>query len=60
MAILAKDFRKIIPIFDGHWSKGDLVIEVLPQLRHIKQGRLAYGARVVPRMQQLLKAGTMQ
>lgn len=60
MAVLAQDVGHVVVILRRHRRVRHLVVQVLPQLRHVHQRRLAYRARVVPRLEQLLEAGAVQ
>lgn len=60
VAIVAKDVHTLILVLERNGHAQRLRIQILPQRRHVNQRRLAGGAGVVTRRQQLIEAHLVQ
>ena len=60
VTISAKDGNFQVSVFRRHWSQIDLVIESLPNRRHVHHRNAARWTCVIPGLQQLLHALKVQ
>jgi hypothetical protein len=60
VTIFAQNLHQVAVILGGHRRVGHFVVQILPQLGHVHQGRLTDGACVVARLEQLIEASAVE